>query len=359
MAALSSSGEVLASETGSMRSVRAWLLTVALLVALMVSIGGATRLTGSGLSITEWQPIMGAIPPLTDAAWHEMFEKYKQIPQYHQVNRGMDLAAFKEIFWWEWGHRFLGRLVGVVFALPFLFFLATGRLTRELVLKLGGLFALGGLQGFIGWYMVQSGLVDRVSVSQYRLAIHLGLAVLLFGLLLWIALGLRPKDDARHDASSGARGVGLARWIVGLLFLQVLLGALVAGLKAGLTYNTWPLMDGALVPDGLLIMKPWYLNIFENPAMVQFNHRLLAYIVTGLALWQVIALRRDGKTPAWRSALLLVHLVAFQVALGIWTLLAWVPLHLGLAHQAGAVAVFAGAIWHLFVLTRSPATARA
>jgi cytochrome c oxidase assembly protein subunit 15 len=356
MAALSTSGSMAAPPGADRDPVRIWLLAVALLVALMVSIGGATRLTGSGLSITEWQPIMGAIPPLTEPAWQDAFAKYQQIPQYHEVNRGMSLGDFKEIYWWEWSHRLLGRIVGFAFAIPFFYFLATGRVGRGLAAKLGGLLVLGGLQGFIGWYMVKSGLVDRISVSQYRLALHLGLAVVLFGLLLWIALGLGPRQEASRQPVATPRGWLLARWIVGLVFLQVLLGALVAGLKAGLTYNTWPLMDGALVPDGLALLQPLYLNLFENPATVQFNHRLLAYIVTALVIWQTIALRRDGKTPAWRSALVLAHLVLLQVALGIWTLLAWVPLHLGLAHQAGAVAVFAGAIWHVHVLSRAPSS---
>jgi cytochrome c oxidase assembly protein subunit 15 len=214
-------------------AVRVWLLAVAALIFLMVSLGGATRLTGSGLSITEWQPIMGAVPPLSDAAWQEAFEKYRQIPQYEHVNRGMSLAAFKLIYWWEWTHRFLGRLIGVVFLVPCLYFLAIGQLTRPLMWRLGGIFALGGLQGFIGWYMVASGLADRISVSQYRLALHMTLAIAIFGAVLWVALSLAPARATRcaRRALGGAAVAPHGAAAIAVLVLQIAAAHLWPGSK--------------------------------------------------------------------------------------------------------------------------------
>ena len=326
--------------------VRVWLLAVAALIFLMVGLGGATRLTGSGLSITEWQPIMGAVPPLSDAAWQEAFEKYKQIPQYEHVNRGMSLDAFKLIYLWEWTHRFLGRLIGVGFLVPFLYFLAAGQIARPLMWRLAGIFALGGLQGAIGWYMVSSGLAERISVSQYRLALHMTLAVALFGAVLWVALSLGP---ARREEAP-ARPAGLrtaAACIAGLVLLQVAAGAFVAGLKAGAGWNTWPLMDGELIPQGLGALSPWWTNLFENALAVQFNHRLLAYAIAIAVAWHLWSLLRsapDGATKT--SGLVLAGAVLAQALIGIWTLLAHVPIPLALLHQAGAVAVLGVAVWH-------------
>lgn len=315
-----------------------WLWAVAALVFLLVSVGGATRLTGSGLSITEWRPIMGALPPLSQADWLDAFAKYQQIPQYSHVNRGMSLEAFKFIFWWEWAHRFLGRLVGAAFLLPFLYFLVAGRIPPGQTARLAGIFALGALQGAVGWYMVSSGLVDRISVSQYRLALHLGLAILILGALIWAALSLDAPSVRAGRPWSGAAIA--AAGIVLLVFLQVLLGALVAGLKAGSAYNTWPLMDGRLLPGGLGAVEPWYLNLFENALTVQFNHRVAAYVLAIAVLSHAMRVRSF-------SAALLAGAVLAQAVLGIWTLLAQVPLALGLAHQAGAAAVFGLAVWHL------------
>ena len=336
----------------NMAPVRAWLFALAGLVLLMVSVGGATRLTGSGLSITEWKPIIGTLPPLTDADWQEAFGKYQAIPQYEYTNKGMSLEAFKAIFWWEWTHRNLGRLIGIVFLLPFLFFLAAGYVSRRLGLSLAGIFALGGLQGFVGWYMVSSGLSERVDVSQYRLALHLGLGVIILGALLWAALSLRADDreqwSGSHAAGHAAAGILL------LAFLQILLGALVAGLRAGHAYNTWPLMDGRLIPSGLWAIDPWYLNLFENALTVQFNHRVAAYGLLLAVLWRAAALARANRHPgAFRSAAALALAVAAQVALGIFTLLSHVPPVLGIAHQALAAVLFALAVWHLFE-TRHP-----
>ena len=336
-----------------MRSVRWWLYGVAAMVFALIVVGGATRLTDSGLSITEWRPLMGIIPPLTDADWNDVFQKYRQIPEYQLVNRGMSLDAFKFIFWWEWGHRFLARMVGFAFAIPFFYFLARRRLPATLSWKLAGLFALGGLQGAIGWYMVASGLVDRVDVSHYRLALHLSVAFLILSLLLWSAFSLLPPRSVPSAVPPSAGRRLAARILLVLIFVQVAAGALVAGLKAGLTYNTWPLMDGQLVPDGLLVMKPWYVNPFENVAMVQFNHRLLAYIIVAAVLWHAFSIARSEREEQLRtSAMFLAAGVVAQAMLGIWTLLAAVPLELGLAHQGVAAIVVGLATWHLFVASR-------
>ncbi len=337
----------------SIARVRVWLYAVAALVFLMVSIGGATRLTGSGLSITEWQPIIGTVPPLNEADWLQAFAKYRQIPQYQHVNRGMSLEAFKFIYWWEWTHRFLGRLIGAAFLLPLVFFLAAGQIPRALTGRLVGIFALGALQGAVGWYMVSSGLATRIDVSQYRLALHLGLAILILGALVWVALSLdepRARSAARRSPQAVAAGV-----ILFLVFLQILLGGLVAGLKAGAGYNTWPLMDGQLIPDGLGVMQPWYLNLFENALTVQFNHRMVGYLLAVAVVWHAWSQRQE--TAGRWSAMVLAGAALAQAALGIWTLLAQVPLALGLAHQAGAAAVFGVAVWHLHGL-QQPALPR-
>jgi cytochrome c oxidase assembly protein subunit 15 len=314
--------------------IRAWLWFAAFLVFTMVIVGGATRLTDSGLSITEWQPLLGAIPPLTEADWLVAFGKYKLIPEYSQVNQGMSLAEFKFIYWWEWTHRFLGRFIGLVMILPFLGLWLTRRIEPRLVPRLIALIVLGGLQGALGWYMVKSGLVDRIDVSQYRLAAHLTLATFILGAIVWTALGIGNGERHRPRTSRQWAALGLAA----LVLLQVAAGGFVAGLDAGMGYNTWPLMDGQWIPRGLLIMEPAWRNFFENAMTVQFDHRLIAYSVAlcaALYAWRV-------QSPA---AIAVVIAVALQVALGIATLLAQVPLKLGLMHQAGAMIVFATVIW--------------
>ncbi len=324
--------------------IRAWLWFAAVLVFAMVIVGGATRLTDSGLSITEWQPLLGAIPPLTEADWLLAFEKYKHIPEYSLVNQGMSLAEFKFIYWWEWAHRFLGRFIGLVMIVPFLVLWLTRRIEPHLVPRLIGLILLGGLQGALGWYMVRSGLVDRVDVSQYRLAAHLTLATVIFGAIVWTVLGV---GDARRHRPRTRRGwavLGLAA----LVLVQVAAGGFVAGLDAGMGYNTWPLMDGQLVPKGLLVMEPAWRNFFENAMTVQFDHRLIAYIVALCAAvyaWRV-------RSP---TAVAVIIAVSFQIVLGIWTLLAQVPLSLGLMHQGGAMIVFATAIWAVHEALSQPA----
>ncbi|MFN3744497.1 MAG: COX15/CtaA family protein [Hyphomicrobiaceae bacterium] len=338
--------------TDPMRAVRWWLYSVAALVFALIVVGGATRLTDSGLSITEWRPIMGIIPPLSEADWQEALEKYRQIPEYKLVNRGMSLEAFKFIFWWEWGHRFLARMVGFAFAIPFVYFAVRRRFPAGMSWKLAGIFALGGLQGAIGWYMVSSGLVDRIDVSHYRLALHLTVAFLIFALLLWSAWSLLPRPDAAPAPGAASRHRRMAGLLLALIFLQVVLGALVAGLKAGLTHNTWPLMDGQLIPGGLWVMSPWYLNPFENATMVQFNHRMVAYAIVAAALWHALSVVRAGNSRLAASALALAVTVLAQAALGVWTLLAHVPLSLGLAHQGVAAIATGIATWHLFRATR-------
>lgn len=327
-----------------MRPVRLWLYAVAALIVLMVVVGGATRLTESGLSIVEWKPVTGTLPPLSEAAWQAEFQKYQQIPQYQLINKGMSLEEFRTIFWWEWGHRLLGRLIGFVFLLPFLFFLWRGLVDRPLGWRLAGLFVLGGLQGAIGWWMVSSGLVNRVDVSQYRLAIHLTLACTILAATVIVADGLRPNAAAER-ASGRVRGVALVLAL--LVLVQIFLGGLVAGLDAGLTFTTWPLMDGHFIPplEGLLVQQPAWRNFFENVLTVQFDHRMVAYALWGLALLHWLDARRAGGL-AGRGALLLFGLVTAQAFLGIMTLIHQVPIDIALTHQFGATIVLIVASIH-------------
>ena len=343
------SGIASAREPTHKRALRIWLGAIALLIVAMILVGGATRLTDSGLSITEWKPIMGTMPPLSEADWQQAFEAYRQIPEYAQVNPNMDLGAFKAIYWWEWTHRFLGRLIGAVFLVPFLVFWWAGYISRGLLPKLSGLFALGGLQGAVGWYMVKSGLVDRIDVSQYRLAVHFGIAVLILGasLWLWFGLGAETKESLRPRYA-----FGVAVLVLALVYLQMLAGALVAGLDAGLGFNTWPLMNGALVPNGLGAATPWYLNLFENPLTVQFDHRLLSYFVLAATLAQAGWLALRDRSPSLAlSGMAVACVTLLQVTLGVWTLLLAVPIELGLGHQAGAIALFVASLHHLWLVS--------
>jgi cytochrome c oxidase assembly protein subunit 15 len=375
----------LRSYTPGRRAVGLWLLAVALLIAAMVTVGGLTRLTGSGLSITEWHPVTGVAPPLSDPAWQAEFAKYQRIPQYQLQNRGMSLGDFKAIYWWEWSHRLLGRLLGFAFFVPFLFFAFTGAIQRSGLPRMVVLFALGGLQGFVGWWMVESGLETRVSVSQYRLAIHLGVAFILLGAILWTALEylrsrsssptsgggveravasetegdvwsvpLRPAAPGTSPARGG-RGMSAGAYLlIALVYLQMLLGALVAGLHAGLIYNTWPSMDGRVFPETPFFSSPWWINFFENPGLAQFDHRIGAYLIAFavIALW--FAGRRaklDGLAHVSSNTLVAVTL--FQIVLGVATLMSQVPVALAALHQATAVALFASAVWHAYEVSRS------
>lgn len=293
----------------------------------MVFVGGVTRLTESGLSITEWKPVTGVVPPMSDIKWQEYFEKYKQIPEYQQINRGMSLDEFKFIYWWEFGHRFLGRITGFVLLLPWIYFAWKGYTNRSLNLKLLGIFCLGAMQGVIGWYMVKSGLSERTDVSQYRLAMHLTMAFLLFSFVLWLAMSLSSNEPRAMNHEPRYLG-----WLViFILFIQIIMGALVAGLNAGMSYNTYPLMDGKWIPDGLFMLSPLYLNFFENITMVQFQHRWSAILLAILVVvfWY--------KTRQIKHSHHMLYALVFQIVLGIKALVYVVPISLASAHQMGAL----------------------
>lgn len=326
------------------RLVRGWLVVVLLALFALVLVGGATRLTDSGLSITEWKPIHGVIPPLTAEEWQEEFALYQKIPEYEQVNKGMTIDAFKRIFWWEWAHRLIARSIGLIFAVPLAFFWLTGRLEPRLRWPLVGILALGGVQGAIGWWMVASGLAERVDVSQYRLAVHLTVACLIFASVTWVWRALCPHSGQPLPGSGASRFAGLMTFVV---LLQVYLGALVAGMDAGLAYNTWPLMDGALVPEGLNVMQPAWLNAFENAKTVQWLHRMNAYLLLALALFQMVMLiiRHRGTTHSHRGVVFFLLALA-QAAVGIATLLMAVPLDVALTHQALALVLLGFAVAH-------------
>ena len=332
------------------RAIGLWLLVCCAMVFAIVVIGGITRLTHSGLSIAVWDPLSGTLPPLSDAEWQRVFDLYKQTPEYREANAGMSLAAFQGIFWWEWIHRLFARLIGVVFFVPLVWFWLRGRVRPELRPRLVGLFLLGGLQGVVGWLMVASGLVDRPSVSHYRLAAHLTTALLIYSFMLWQALDLL-QPAARSGLVPAAPGLrrhlGLA---LALAVVTLVWGALVAGLKAGLIYNSFPLMNGSLLPGKAWFLQPVWTNIFENPPTVQFCHRWLA-IVTGLVVlgyWGRV--RRAGAELAARTVLisrLLAAMVLVQIGLGITTLVLVVPVPVAVANQGGAFALLALIIWAL------------
>ena len=327
------------------RAVQYWLVTIALMIAAMVLVGGATRLTESGLSIVEWKPVSGTLPPLTQDQWTRAFEGYKAIPQYRELNAGMDLAEFKTIFWWEWSHRLLGRVIGVAFLLPFLWFLWRGALAADLRFRLWLIFGLGALQGAVGWWMVASGLSQRVEVSHYRLATHLVLALFIFAAIVW-TLRRQQVDGPPPAASSRLRISALALLV--LTFVQLYLGALVAGLRAGKVFNTWPDIDGALIPSAarLWFEQPWWRNLFDNTLTVQFEHRMTAYALFALAILHAVdAIRARAGTAAITGAVWLVGAITLQASLGILTLLNQVPIPLALAHQAVAIAVLTLAVF--------------
>jgi len=326
----------------SQRAVRAWLFSVAALIAIMVLVGGATRLTESGLSIVEWKPVTGTLPPLDQAQWEQAFEAYRQIPQYRQLNAGMTLSEFKTIFWWEWSHRLLGRVIGVVYLLPFLYFLWRGGMGSELKRRLWLIFGLGALQGAVGWWMVASGLSERIEVSQYRLATHLVLALLIFAAVVWT---LRRLSERPSLVVSLRLKITSAALLV-LTFAQLYLGALVAGLRAGLIYNTWPDIDGAFIPSGarLWFEQPWWRNLFENTLTVQFEHRMTAYALFAIALLHAFDAIVSRAGAAARGALWLAAAVTLQALLGILTLINQVPLAFALSHQAVAILVLTLAV---------------
>lgn len=314
-----------------------WLLTCCALVMGIVIIGGLTRLTGSGLSMVEWKPIVGLLPPLNDTEWQLAFEMYRKSPEYRYVNIGMTVAGFQSIFWLEYIHRMIGRFIGIAFFVPFAYFWLRGKIAKGLLPKLAGMFLLGGAQGALGWFMVTSGLADDPHVSPYRLTAHLGLAVIIYAYMLWVALGLlgitRSQNDSQHPALKR-----LALITTTLAFVTILSGGLVAGLKAGFAYNTFPLMGGKLIPDGILALQPVWINFFDNIITTQFTHRMLAITVLTLVIVLWTKARRLPLSRATRisfNAMIVMGVV--QVTLGISTLVMHVPIPLASAHQTGAV----------------------
>ena len=323
------------------RAIANWLFACALLVALMVVVGGVTRLTRSGLSIVEWQPLLGALPPVGEGAWLEEFAKYQRSPEFKLVNRHLDLAGFQRIYWVEWSHRLLGRLIGLAFGLPLLLFAVRGRLDGRRVRRFLALLLLGGLQGALGWFMVRSGLVDRPEVSPYRLTAHLTFALALFAALLWSALDERGADAAAAPPTPPPRR--LVGGLIALLGITIVWGGLMAGFRAGHVAPTFPTMNGALLPDGLGALSPWPANLVANAVTIHFLHRLLAYLVAGLCLLLY------ARLAAWRPrvgalATALVALVVLQIALGALTVLHHVPIPLATLHQGNAVVLLAVAL---------------
>jgi cytochrome c oxidase assembly protein subunit 15 len=349
---ISGKGPIAAGETRARRQIALWLVIVAAMVFLMVVVGGATRLTQSGLSMVEWRPVTGWLPPLDEKAWQEAFDAYRQYPEYRHVNAGMTLAGFKEIFWLEYVHRLLGRLIGVAFAIPFLVFVARRWVDRRLAAKLALLLMLGGLQGALGWYMVQSGLIDRPDVSQYRLVAHLGVAFLIYAGLLWIAFDVLQPSTGGQASGWPAR---LSLPLCALVLLTALSGGFVAGTDAGFAYNTFPTMDGELVPARLFALKPWYLSFFEDITTIQFTHRLLATLTLMAVVGFAVRARARPAAARLRSvATVLAVCTLAQYALGISTLVLIVPVPLGVAHQAGAMVVWTVALWLAFEARRTP-----
>ncbi|HPU50756.1 MAG TPA: COX15/CtaA family protein [Burkholderiaceae bacterium] len=352
------SGYAHAATPRAHRPIAVWLLVCCALVFAMVVVGGVTRLTHSGLSIVEWKPLVGTIPPLNEAQWAETFAKYQLTPEFKQVNHAMTVAEFKGIFWWEYFHRLLGRMIGVVFLLPLLWFAARRRLDARLALRLGGIFVLGGLQGAMGWYMVRSGLVDDPRVSHFRLTAHLSIAFLILAAMLWQALDLihpaRRHDSGLDPALAPTRR--LAWWTTAVAAYMVVTGGLVAGLRAGFAYNTFPLMNGHWIPPEILMIDPWWMNFFYNMATVQFDHRLGAWalaFLTAMLWWRARAVALDR--PVRRGLVVLTIALLAQVSLGIATLLTGVSLPLAAAHQGCAVLLFSAALAlnHAFARARA------
>lgn len=333
------------------KAVVTWLLIMMGLVCLIIVVGGATRLTNSGLSITEWAPIRGALPPLSEAKWLAEFEKYKQIPEFTEEHPGMGLAGFKYIYFWEWGHRQLGRIIGLAYAVPFLFFFMRGQLPTGHRFKYFLILILIGMQGAIGWWMVHSGLQEgMVDVSQYRLATHLGIAFIILGSCYWL---MKRTQSNFAPQPSGAVFTKRTSLLAALVYLQIIAGAFVAGTKSGRTYNEWPLMDGNIIPQGYFAQSPAWRNIFENAAAIQFNHRTLAYVLLAVCIW--IFVRSKTGAPHLRKLTgAVLGLLLWQVALGIWTLLAVAPLTLSLLHQFSSILVFIAAMGLMWTARHKP-----
>jgi cytochrome c oxidase assembly protein subunit 15 len=340
------------SQTMYDKQVANWLILCAVVILGMILLGGVTRLTNSGLSMVEWKPLIGIIPPLGEQAWQETFEKYKQFPEYQKINLGMTLDGFKSIFMYEYLHRVLGRLIGVLFFFPFLYFALKSRIRAGLMPKLLVMFFLGGLQGLLGWYMVKSGLVENPHVSQYRLTAHLGLAVLIYAYMLWVVFDLLiPR--IRGSAPHALPGASLSLILVALVFLMILSGGLVAGTRAGFAYNTWPLMGVSFIPDGIFAGTPAWLDAFEDITTVQFNHRIFAYLLFILiSSFAFFVFRRVTSRRVRVALLLLLAALLTQLTLGISTLLLHVPVLLAAAHQGGAIVLLSATIFVSHTLRR-------
>ena len=333
------------------KQITTWLISACLLIFLMVIIGGVTRLTRSGLSMVEWHPISGIIPPFTDTAWETEFNKYQQYPQYQKLNQGMTLPQFKFIFFWEYVHRLIGRLLGVFFIIPFAYFLIKKKLNPPIMKKLLFMFVLGGLQGLYGWYMVKSGLIDNPHVSHYRLAGHLLLAFGLMAYILWVSLTINKERFTPATAYNKEKLSPVLNWILAVIVIQIIYGAFTAGLKAGYGWNTFPKMAGEWIPGGLLPLSPWYLNLIEHNFTVQFIHRMLAWVLCMLipGFWRFckgfVLTSQQEKAMDW-----LLWAIFLQFGLGVLTLIMVVPAWLGVMHQAGAVLLFMTAVYNRFLL---------
>ncbi|MFT5658628.1 MAG: cytochrome c oxidase assembly protein subunit 15 [Gammaproteobacteria bacterium] len=336
------------------RAISHWLLICLLLIFFMVVLGGVTRLTGSGLSMVNWHPIHGSIPPLTSEQWEEEFSNYQQSPEFQKINRGMNVDDFKSIFWFEYSHRLLGRIIGLVFFIPFVYFWWRKKIKPGLTPKLLTMFVLGGFQGLLGWYMVKSGLVSNPHVSQYRLTAHLLSAILIYGFILWTLLDLRyPKSLQPSKKTSLARWKKASLGLLGLVLVTIVSGGFVAGLKAGFIFNTFPLMGGNWIPEGVAALTPWYLNLFENVVTVQFNHRVLATSVGLLLLaWYIIGRNHFDDVQLKRSFKWIGMMVIIQVSLGLATLLLQVPVPIAAMHQAGALLLFTAVLINVHALHR-------
>ncbi|MDJ1016056.1 MAG: COX15/CtaA family protein [Paracoccaceae bacterium] len=336
-------GVIDGARRGARSTIRGWLMLLFALVVIMIAVGGLTRLTDSGLSITEWRPVTGALPPLSDADWAEEFDKYRAIPEYQLQNKGMSLEEFKVIYWWEWGHRQLGRVIGLVWAVGFFWFLATRKIPTGWTGRLLALGVLGGVQGAIGWWMVASGLTGTMlDVASYRLAVHLGLAFVILGLIAWFVmlLGRSEADLMQARRSRDGRLFSMGTGLTHLVFLQILLGALVAGIDAGRSYNEWPLMGGAILPPTAFDIEPLWRNFFENAGLVQFMHRVAGYLLFafGFVVWLRVRRSANAETRFAFSAMMAMMVV--QMGIGIMTVLYSAPWHIAILHQFGAVVLY-------------------
>ncbi len=348
---MSPANPILSQQDEYNRQIAYWLFLSAAVIFGMILLGGVTRLTNSGLSMVDWKPLMGIIPPLSEADWQAMFYKYQQFPEYQKINMGMSLEEFKPIFMYEYLHRVLGRLIGIIFIVPFLFFYFTKRIKAGLTPKLLIMLIGGGCQGLLGWYMVKSGLVDNPHVSQYRLTAHLGAAVLIYSFIIWTAFGL---VSTRTNQPTGLKN--FSRLLSGLIFLMILSGGLVAGTKAGYAYSTWPLMGDSFIPAGLYATAPGWLAAFEDITTIQFNHRIFAYVIVALVLiFASKALKAGIEGPARIGVYSLIGLLVMQVTLGISTLIFYVPVPVAAAHQVGAVALLSASLFISYCLVNNSA----